>query len=323
MEKTKVFISDCAHADIEPEKEVFAAHNVPYERLFCKSQDEIIETCQGAVVLLNHYEIMDAHIFKNIPTLKLVVRYGVGYNNFNVEDATKYGVQLAYVPDYGINEVADHALALMLSVVRKVPTLNRRVHEGVWNYGEVTPILRLADSTVGVVGMGRIGQNFAKRVHAMGCRVIGYDKFYGAPGFTVPDYVEMQGSVEDLLRQADIVSLHSALNKETENMLNQERFAMMKDGAYIINTSRGRLIDERAMQQALESGKIRAVGLDVTAIEPIPKDHPFLGMENVVITPHCAWYSVGAARELKTKVAQQAVDFLQGKPVMYPINQLT
>ena len=318
----KVWIVDCAHADIEAEKEVFAAHNVPYERLFCKSQDEIIEKCQGATVFLNHYEIMDEHIFKNIPTLKLVVRYGVGYNNFNVEDATKYGVQLAYVPDSGMNEVADHALALMLSLVRKVPTLNQRVHEGVWNYGEVTPILRLADSTVGLIGMGRIGQNFAKRVHAMGCRVVAYDKAYGMPGFTVPDYVEMQASIEDVLRQADIVSLHSALNKETENMLNKERFAMMKDGAYIINTSRGGLIDETALLQALESGKIRAAGLDVTAVEPIPKDHPFLGMKNVVITPHCAWYSVGAARELKTKVAQQAVDFLQGKPVRYPINQV-
>lgn len=322
MQHTKLFITDCAHADIEAEKKVFTAHNIDYKRLFCKTQDEIIAECQGAVVFLNHYVTMDAHIFKNIPTLKLVVRYGVGYDNVNVADATKYGVQIANVPDYGMNEVADHTLALMLSIVRKIPTLNNRVHAGVWNYGEVTPILRLSDSTVGIIGMGRIGQSFAKRVHALGCKVVAYDKFYGAPGFTVPDYVSMQPNLEAVLEQADILSLHCSLDQDTKHMLNAERFSIMKDGSYLLNTSRGGLIDENAMLAALHSGKLRSVGLDVTAIEPIPKDHPFLNMEQVIISPHCSWYSVGAAMELKRKVAEQGVNFLLGNPVTYPINKL-
>ena len=322
MENIQLFITDCAHADIEPEKEVLDAHKIPYKRLFCKSQDEIIEKCQGGVVFLNHYEKMDAHIFKNIPSLKLVVRYGVGYDNVNVEDATKYGVQVANVPDYGMNEVADHALALLLAVVRKIPLLNKRVHQGVWNYGEVTPILRLSDSTVGIIGMGRIGQSFARRAHVLGCKVVAYDKFYGTPGFTVPDFVEMLPSLEHVLAQSDIVSLHCSLDPSTKHMLNEQRFSIMKDGTYLINTSRGGLIDETALVQALNSGKIRAAGLDVTTVEPIPQDHPFLGMDNVVISPHCSWYSVGSARELKRKCAQQGVDFLMGKALMYPINQL-
>ena len=322
MENPKVIIVDCDHANIDPEHEVLTGAGIPYKRLQCNTQEEAIAQCQGAVVFINQYLKMDENIFKNIPSLKHVVRYGVGVDNVNLADATKYGVQVTNVPDYGINEVADHSLALMLCLTRKVSFLNRRVHEGVWKYSEAMPIMRLVESTVGVIGLGRIGTAFAKRAKALGCRVVGYDKAIGAPGFTVPDFVEAVDSLEQLLAQSDVVSLHSTLDDSNKNMINAQSIAKMKDGAFIVNTSRGGLIDEAALVDAIKSGKLGGAGLDVAVKEPIQTDHPLLAFDNVIITPHVGWHSGEAAKELKRKCAEDAVNFVTGKPVRYPVNKL-
>ncbi|MCL2616162.1 MAG: C-terminal binding protein [Defluviitaleaceae bacterium] len=322
MSNPKIIVCECDHADLKQEHEVFTAAGIDYKFIPCTSPDEVIEKCQGGEVMLKQYIVFDEHIFKNVPTLKCIVQYGVGTNNINFEDAAKYGVQVTNVPDYGMNDVADHTLALMMNIVRKVNYLNKRVHEGVWSVKEVAPIHRISEMTIGVIGLGRIGSAFAHRARALGGKIIGYDKGYGVPGLQFPDYIQYKGSVEELLAEADIVSLHCALDKSTMNLMNKERFAIMKDGAYLLNTARGGLIDEAALYDALVCNKLAGVGLDVTAQEPIPNDHPLLTLDNVIVTPHSSWYSVEAYQDLKRKAAEDAVNFVSGRPVRYPVNTL-
>lgn len=318
----KIIICDCDHNNVDTEKAVFDAAGRDFKWLHCQTSDEVIEQCQGAVCLLNQYARLDERVFRALPSVKMVVRYGVGVDNVNLQDATKCGVQVCNVPDYGMNEVADHALALMLALVRKIWMMGRRSQEGAWEYAESIPIHRLSTMTVGIIGTGRIGSEFAKRVLALGCRVIAYDVDYKNPSRHFPKGIEYKQSLEELLRESDVVSLHCSLSENNRAMMNAETFAMMKDGAYFINDSRGGLVDEAALVAAIDSGKLAGAGIDVTCVEPLAQDSPLRRRPNVIVTPHMAWYSEEAALELKRKCAEEAVRFLNGEPVHYPVNHL-
>lgn len=320
MENPKIIICDCDHKDVEIEKAVLAKAGMETRWLQCQTQDEVIQQCQGAVCLINQYVKMDAKIFKAIPTLKMIARYGVGVDNVNLDDATEYGVQVCNVPDYGTMEVADHALALMLAVTRKIHMVGNRTCKGDWNYVETIPVHRLSECTVGIIGVGRIGSAFAQRVQALGCKVIGYDSRRNKPGRKFPDCVEFRDSMEEVLAESDIVSIHASLNESNQKMMNAEAFGKMKDGAYFVNVSRGGLVDEEALAAALKSGKLAGAGIDVVNKEPLDAASPLFGFENVVVTPHMAWYSEESAQELKRKVAEEALRFYQGEAVHYPVN---
>lgn len=317
----KIIICDLDHKDIVPEMKVLDEAGYEYEWLKCQTQEEVIEKCNGATVLLNQYVKMDEKIFSNLPQVKCVVRYGVGVDNVNVEDATKYGVQICNVPDYGTREVADQALSHMMMLVRKLNISNKLIREGIWDYQYNIPVKRLSDTTVGVYGMGRIGTEFAKRVHALGCKVISYDINYGAQGRTFPDFAEFV-SFDELLKKSDIISIHSPKDDTTYHAFSDKEFDKMKDSAYIINVSRGGIIDEDALCRALENNKIAGAGLDVVEREPLTKDCPLLKFDNFTISPHAAWYSEESAIELKRKVAEEAVRFMNGEKVHYPINNI-
>ena len=175
MSNKKIVICDLDHEDVETERAVLEAAGFEFEWLHCKTQEEVIEKCKGAVVLLNQYVKMDRKIFEALPSVKCVVRYGVGVDNINLEDADEFGVQACNVPDYGTREVADQALAMMMCLTRKVAFTNSLIRKGIWDYRKEIPIYRMSVMTVGIYGIGRIGSEFAKRVHAMGCKVIAYD----------------------------------------------------------------------------------------------------------------------------------------------------
>lgn len=321
MENPKIIICDCDHKDVNIEKDIFSAAGMDFKWLQCATQEAVIEQCQGAVCFLNQYVRMDRKIFEAIPTLKCIVRYGVGVDNVNLKDATEYGVQVCSVPDYGTNEVADQAFALMMAVTRKVHLAAKLTEQGVWDYIRTIPIRRYADITVGLLGCGRIGRAFAKRAHVLGCRVIAYDPMVGQPWFETLDFVEYMGQ-DEVLAQSDVLSLHLVLDEETAGLVNAGFLDKMKDGAYFINVSRGGLVDEAALDAALTSGKLAGAGLDVVCQEPLGKDSPLFRHENVVITPHMAWYSEESAEDLKRKCAEEAVRFMRGEPVRCPVNQL-
>ena len=321
MEKNPpILICDCDHKDVDIEKAVLARAGLETKWLHCKTQEDVIEQCQGAVCLINQYVKLDAHVFEHLPSLKMIARYGVGVDNVNLADADKYGIQVCNVPDYGTNEVADQALALMMAVTRKVHMIANRTCKGDWDYAETIPVRRLSECTVGILGVGRIGSAFARRVQPLGCRVIGYDSQYGQEGRSFPDFVEFKKSADEVLAEADILSIHTSLDSSNKGMMDGEAFGKMKDGSYFINVARGGLVDEDALAHALETGKLAGAGIDVVNQEPLPAQSPLFRFENAVITPHMAWYSEEAARELKRKVAEEALRFYQGEAVHYPVN---
>ena len=224
MADTKIFITDCDHANINEEKAVFDKAGIAYKLVQCKTEDDVIANCQGAVAVCNQYAPLTDKVFSAIPTLKTVVRYGVGVDNVDLVAATKHGVQVCNVPDYGTFEVADQALALMMAVTRKVCQANSQVKEGRWDYAEMAPISRLSTITVGIIGLGRIGLAFAHRVHALGCKVIGYD-IYTDHVKSNPEYSYITCcSEEEVLKNADVISLHCGLNADNAKMMNAKTF---------------------------------------------------------------------------------------------------
>ena len=319
MSNKKIVICDLDHEDVETERAVLEAAGYEFDWLHCKTQEEVIENCKDAVVLMNQYVRMDRKIFEALPSVKCVVRYGVGVDNINLDDADEFGVQACNVPDYGTREVADQALAMMMCLTRKVAFTNALIRKGIWDYRKEIPIYRMSVMTVGIYGIGRIGSEFAKRVHAMGCKVIAYDIEAGNTNRTFPEFVEFV-SEEELITQSDIISIHCPLRPDTYHVFGKEQFKAMKNSAYIVNVARGGIIDEEALEWALANKEIAGAALDVVEHEPLTMDNPLLQHDNFIVSPHTAWYSEESAEELNRKVAEEAVRFMRNEPVHYPVN---
>lgn len=316
----KIIITDCDHTDINIETDILHSEGIEVKLLQCLTEEDLISQCKNTEILINQYAPITEEVIKYLPDLKLVIRYGVGVNNIDVEAATKLGVQVCNVPDYGMNEVADHAIALMLALTRKIVIMNQYTKYSKWDYKESVPIYRNSTLTVGVVGLGRIGRNFAKKALALDCNIIGYDPFYKP---NVNDGTEFIKSVtiDELIKGSDVISIHCPL-EGARNLFNEEAFKQMKSTAYIINVARGGIINENALDKALEMGEIAGAALDCVEFEPMEPGAPLFRHENFICTPHMAWYSEEAAIELKRKVAQEAVRFVKGEKVHYPVNNI-
>jgi D-3-phosphoglycerate dehydrogenase len=311
-----VVITDCDHDTIDPERSVLDGHDVELRRLQCRTPEEVAAQAGDADVLINQYVPITGEVLDALPRCRLVVRYGVGVDNVDVEAAAARGVWVANVPDYGRDEVADHTLALALSVLRGVVVLDRAVHEGSWDLEPVRPLRRLSTLTWGVVGCGAIGTAVAGRAAALGMRVLGYD----VEGVSSDPPIE-RVPLEHLLSGSDLVSLHAALTRDSHHLIGADALARMRPTAWLVNTARGGLVDGAALLAALEEGALAGAALDVLEAEP-PDDlgwrlarHP-----RVVATPHAAWYSEEAFRTLKTEVAREALRVLEGDRPRSPVN---
>lgn len=321
MTNLQIVITDCDHENITIEKEILDFGNKIFVLKHCKTESDLIEECQGASVWINQYAPVTKNVIENCPDLKLVVRYGVGVNNVDLDAATVHGVQVCNIPDYGTQEVADHALALMLSLTRKINLMSRSVKKGNWDYQKSIPIYRHSEQTIGILGLGRIGTEFARRVLALGCRVIVYDpKRNKNRSHEFSNQVEFV-SFDQLLAESDVISIHCPLDS-ARNLISSAELQKMKPTSYLINVSRGGIIDEEALNLALENGWIAGAALDVAEKEPISTDSPLLSRDNFLCTPHMAWYSEQSAKELKRKVAEESRRFLDGQPLHYPVNKL-
>lgn len=319
MSNKKIVICDLDHENVETERAVFDKAGFDFDWLHCKTQEEVIENCKEAEVLLNQYVKMDRKIFEALPNLKCVVRYGVGVDNINLADADEFGIQACNVPDYGTCEVADQALAMMMCLTRKVAFANSLIRKGIWDYRREIPIYRMREMTVGIYGIGRIGSEFAKRVYAMGCKVIAYDVEAGNKKRTFPEFVEFV-SKEELIAQSDIISIHCPLTVDSYHAFSRDQFKAMKNSAFLVNVARGGIIDEVALEWALANKEIAGAALDVVENEPLTVDNPLLKHDNFIVSPHTAWYSEESAEELNRKVAEEAVRFINHEPVHYPVN---
>ena len=279
--------------------------------------EAILEVARDADAILTTYAKVTTEVVQALTKCKIIARFGIGVDNVDIDMATKKGIVVTKVPDYCIDEVSDHAVALLLSVVRKIPYSNKLVQASDWRMPAVVPIKRLRGTTLGLVGFGRIPQLVAPKAQAFGMNVVTYDPF-------VPKDVLAKANVkhvelEELLKTSDYVSLHCPLMPETKHIMNAKTFAMMKPGSYIVNTGRGPLIDEAALAAALDKGQLAGAALDVVEKEP-PTDSPILGRNNVIITPHTAFYSEEALLDLQAKAAEEVVRVLSGQAPKNPVN---
>ena len=315
----RVIITDCDHDNIDIEKKVFADAGMSVELRQAVTEDEVIAQCQDAEIFIVQYAKITEKVMDNCPCLKYVVRYGVGVDTIDIPAATRHGIQVGNVPDYGMNEVADHAIALAMSMIRKTIEMNAFTKNQKWDYTRAIPIHRFSEMTVGVIGLGRIGRNFAQKMHALGFKVIGTDPYFKATPET--DAYVKPVSMEDVITQSDVISLHCPADGNM-NLFCAETFKKMKNTAILINVARGGIINEKDLDQALTDGEIGGAALDCMLGEPVSKDSPLFRHENLVVTPHMAWYSQEAAQELKRKVAEESVRFARGEAIHYPINKL-
>ena len=311
-----VVITDLDHDNVDPERSVLDGHDVELRVLRCRTPEEVAAQAGEADVLINQYVPITAEALDALPRCRLVVRYGVGVDNVDVEAAAARGVWVANVPDYGRDEVADHTLALALSVLRGVVALDRSVREGSWDLEAARPLRRLGTLTYGVVGCGAIGTAVAGRAAGLGMRVLGYD----VPQVRSAPPIE-RAPLEELLSSSDLVSLHAALTPDTHQLIGAGALGRMRPSAFLVNTARGGLVDAAALLAALDAGELAGAALDVLEGEP-PDElgwrlarHP-----KVVMTPHAAWYSEEAFHTLKTEVAREALRVLEGGEPRSPVN---
>jgi D-3-phosphoglycerate dehydrogenase len=254
-----------------------------------------------------------ADVIRGLKQCKTIVNGGVGVDRIDVDAATEASIPVVNVPDVWLNEVADHAMMLLLASIRKLVYANGVTTSGGWAqvYEKLRPVPRIQGKTLGLVAFGNIARNVAKRAQAFGMRVIAFDPLVN------PDVMAQHGvesrSLEDLLRESDFVSAHAPHNRHTHHMLSDAQFAQMKPTAIFVNTGRGRVVDEPALIRALQEGKIAAAGLDVTEVEPAASDNPLRTMENVILTPHTAYYSDEAYVESRTRVGQEIAAILGGR----------
>jgi D-3-phosphoglycerate dehydrogenase len=255
---------------------------------------------------------MNSRVFQALPEVRIVSRLGAGYDTVNVEDARRHGVWVANSPDYGIGEVATHALGMAISLVRHLPWFDHQVRSGGWHYASTGGLARASELTLGILGLGRIGKRMSYIARNVFGPVIACDPYLIDGDF--PAYVK-RVSKEELFRKADIVSLHVPLNDETRGLVDARLLSLMKKGSYLVNTSRGAVVVLDDVVAAVDSGRLDGAALDVLPKEPPEADHPVRGHPRILVTPHAAFYSVEGERELRRKAAQNLIDWANtGRP---------
>lgn len=319
MSRYKVVVTDYEYETFVPEEEVLSEIGVELTLEQCRTEEDVIKACKDADALINQYAPISRKVIENLDKCKVISRYGVGFNTIDIDAATEKGIIVGNVTDYCLDEVSDHALALLLASARKITTYNQAVKSGTWDFKVGVPIFRLRDRILGLVGLGNIPQALAKKAQALGLKVIASDPFI-SEGIAKQLDIELV-TLDELCEQSDFISVHAPLNNDTKGMIGSNQFKKMKKEAFILNTARGPVIDEKALIEALQTEKIAGAGLDVVTIEPIERDNPLLTMDNVILTPHAAFYSSQSEVELKRKTAQNVKDVLSGYFPTYLVNK--
>ena len=283
-----------------------------------RDQAALIAAARDADIIINAGARFSAPVIEALEHCRLIIQSSVGYDAIDVPAATARGIMIANLPDYCIEEVAEHALTLMLACARRLFVMDRLVRDGTWNRGPrgaiheaVTPVQRLSASTFGIVGLGHIGRLVARKGGGVGWRILAADP-YVQPEVATEHGVELV-ELDDLLRQADYVTLHVLLTPETRHLIGARELALMKPGAFLVNTCRGPVVDEAALIEALRSGHLAGAGLDVFEQEPLAEDSPLRTLPNVILTPHLAVYSEQAMANWRRQPIEEAARVLRGQ----------
>jgi D-3-phosphoglycerate dehydrogenase len=321
----KVVVTDYVEDNLDWEAEELCRRGTLFEacQLKFKPQSEVLEKVRDADVIVVNMVEMPESLLGELQRCKLLIRHGIGYDNVDVAACTRLGIQFAYQPDYCKIEVAEHAIALILACGRKVvwgrETLERSSAAGQWDFPGYFPLHRLEGKTVGIIGIGRIGSRVYKKLQSFGMRIIGCDP-YLKESVTRDLGIQLVGR-EELFRSADYVTIHTPLTGETKHLVNADSLEWMKPTAYLINTSRGPMIDIDALGEALKKKQIAGAAIDVYDVEPPPPSYPLFGLDNVVLTPHCAWASVEAEWEIRRSILDDILAFAKGRSARCVVNK--
>lgn len=308
----KVLVTDAEYTSLDIEAEVLETAGHELVTASCRTPAEVIEAGAGVDAFLVQYAPITADVFEALPQLRLVSRYGVGVDAVDTEAARDHGVWVCNVPDYGTTEVALHAVAMLLALLRNVAGHDREVRAGHWDYHLGGELRRPSSLTLGVLGLGRIGRMTAERAAPWFGAAAGYDPYL--PDVAWPEGIERL-DLTDVFARSSAVTLHLPLTDATSGLVGTELLRRMPTGSYLVNTARGGLVDLDALVEALDSGQLAGAALDVLPQEPPPSRHPLLTHPRALITPHVAWYSAEAEVELRRKAAQNIADWAwTGRP---------
>jgi D-3-phosphoglycerate dehydrogenase len=317
MARTLIAVTDSPFPSLEPAKAALKRIDPELRMANSASAEDILAVARDADAVLVTYAKLSGDLLRQLRKCRAIGRFGLGVDNIDIAAARELGITVTYVPDYCMHEVSDHAMALLLALCRKIAKSNALVQAGRWEIAPVVPIHRLAGRVLGLVGFGNIPRTLAPKAKAFGLRVVTHDPYVSPQVLAA---AEVEGvSLDRLLEISDIVSIHAPLMPATRGLFNAEVLQRMKRGALLINTARGPLVDETALVAALDSGHLGGAALDVVAVEPLPKDAKLIGRDNVILTPHTAFYSVEALAELQTKCAADVARVLSGEAPVYPI----
>jgi D-3-phosphoglycerate dehydrogenase len=317
MPRPVIAVTDSPFPSLDPARAALARLDPELRMAKSASADDILAVARDADAVLVTYARLPAELLRQLTRCRAIGRFGLGVDNIDIPAAAALGITVTYVPDYCMQEVSDHAMALLLALARKVAFANALVQSGRWEVPPLVPIHRLAGRVLGLVGFGNIPRALAPKAQAFGLRVVAHDPY--APAQALAAAQVQAVSFDQLLATSDFVSIHAPLLPATRGMFDAGVFAKMKRGALLINTARGPLVDEAALAAALDRGQLGGAGLDVVTTEPLSAQSPLLGRDNVVLTPHTAFYSVEALEELQKKCAGDVARVLSGEPPVYPV----
>jgi D-3-phosphoglycerate dehydrogenase / 2-oxoglutarate reductase len=318
MPRTVIAITDSPFPSLDPAKRALARLDPEYRMARSAAADDILAAARDADAVLVTYAKLTGDLLRQLRNCKAIGRFGLGVDNIDLPAAKELGIAVNYVPDYCLREVSDHAMALLLALARKVTHANALVQSGRWEVPPLVPLRRLEGQSLGLVGFGNIPRALVPKARAFGLRVLAHDPYVADATFAAAGVEGV--SFDDLLARSDFVSVHAPLLPATRGLMNAAAFAKMKKGAYLINTARGPLVDEAALVAALDSGRLGGAALDVVTTEPLPEDSALLGRDNLILTPHTAFYSVEALEELQVKCASDVARVLSGETAVYPIS---
>jgi D-3-phosphoglycerate dehydrogenase / 2-oxoglutarate reductase len=312
-----VAVTDTVFPTLEPAKEALAIVDAELVLASEPTPEAILEVAAEADAVLVTYAKITPEVIAGLKNCKAIGRFGIGTDNIDIPAAAAAGIVVTYAPAYCLDEVSDHAMALLLTLARKTALANAHVHAGRWEMPAVVPIHRLRGQTLGLVGLGNIPQKIVPKAQAFGIDVIASDPYasdevFSRLGVRRVDFDELLGS-------SDFISVHAPLTPETTGMFNASAFAKMKPNALLVNTARGPLVNVEDLADALEAGQIAGAGLDVLPIEPPPAGLRLIGRDDVILTPHTGFYSEDALLDLQTTVATDVATVLNGGTPQFPV----
>jgi D-3-phosphoglycerate dehydrogenase len=311
MPRHTVAVTDHLFPSMDEEARMFRAMDTELVVGQCKDEDDVITLCRGADAILNTYARMTAKVIENLEHCRVIVRFGIGYDNVDVDAATRCGVMVANTTEYCIEEVADQAMAMLLACGRGLFPAGRIARDGTWDLGKMPVLRRLGGQTLGLVGIGQIGKAVAARARGFGLRILAADPNVDEAAAREIG-AELVG-LDALLAESDYVSVHVPLMAATEGMIDAGVLAKMKPTAFLINVARGKIVNQAHLVRAVRRGDIAGAGLDVLEREPPDADDAITALDNVILTPHSAWYSEEARADMRRRAVGQVVGVLKGE----------